>query len=101
MCDHLYETTSRYEAATKVLTFLLVCPICCFEEVVETLAYEPNFAPRVTGVPTAAEGNVCDDDRAAARRALDPELAVEGTEPVGGEAIRRRSRPVAPPPTAS
>ena len=80
MCDHLYETTSRYEAATKVLTFLLVCPTCRVEEVVETLEYEPNFAPLVTGVPTAAEGNVCDDDRAAARRAFDPELAVVDSE---------------------
>ena len=37
MCDHLYETTSPYETATQVLTFLLVCPICCVEEVVDTL----------------------------------------------------------------
>jgi hypothetical protein len=50
MCDHLYDATSRYETATKVLTFLLVCPVCRVEEVVETLEYEPNFAPRVTGM---------------------------------------------------
>ena len=48
MCDHLYDTTSRYDTATKVLTFLLVCPVCGTEDVVETLEYAPNFAPRVT-----------------------------------------------------
>jgi hypothetical protein len=58
MCDHLYETTSRYETATKVLTFLLVCPVCRVEEVAETLEYEPNFAPRVTGVTRSAPAAV-------------------------------------------
>jgi hypothetical protein len=43
MCDHLYDTTSRYETATKVLTFLLVCPVCRVEEVVETVD-EPTQA---------------------------------------------------------
>jgi hypothetical protein len=43
MCDHLYDTTSRYETATKLLTFLLVCPVCGIEEVVDTVEYEPNF----------------------------------------------------------
>jgi hypothetical protein len=54
MCDHLYETTSRYETATKVLTFLLVCPVCHVEEVVDTLEYVPNFTPRVTGITRSA-----------------------------------------------
>ena len=44
MCDHLHDSTSRYDAAAKVLTFLLVCPACGIERVVETLAYEPRPA---------------------------------------------------------
>jgi hypothetical protein len=43
MCNHLYDTTSRYEAESKLLTFLLVCPVCRIEKVVETVEYEPNF----------------------------------------------------------
>jgi hypothetical protein len=42
MCDHLHDTTSRYDAAGKVLTFLRVCRICGIEQVVETLEYEPK-----------------------------------------------------------
>ena len=48
MCDHLYDTTSRYDTPTKVLTFLLFCPVCGIEKVVETVEYEPNFVARVT-----------------------------------------------------
>jgi hypothetical protein len=58
MCDHLHESTSRYDAAAKVLTFLLVCPTCGIERVVETLEYEPRpawtswaTAQRQPGVP--------------------------------------------------
>ena len=42
MCEHLHHSTSRYDAAAKVLTFLLVCPTCGIERVVETLDYEPR-----------------------------------------------------------
>lgn len=45
MCDHLYDTTTRYDSNRKLLTFLLYCPICRTESVVETLAYEPAFRP--------------------------------------------------------
>ena len=51
MCDHLHDTTSRYDTAAKVLTFLLVCRICNVERVVETLEYEPRpvwTRPRAT-----------------------------------------------------
>jgi hypothetical protein len=41
MCEHLHESTSRYDAAEKVLTFLLVCRTCGIERVIETLDYEP------------------------------------------------------------
>jgi hypothetical protein len=42
MCDHLHESTSRYDAGEKVLTFLLVCRTCGIERVVETVEYEPR-----------------------------------------------------------
>ena len=42
MCDHLHDSTSRYDAAEKVMTLLLVCPTCGIERVVETLDYEPR-----------------------------------------------------------
>jgi len=44
-CDHLHETTSRYDRIEKQLTFLLVCRVCNTEKVVETMAYEPRFEP--------------------------------------------------------
>jgi hypothetical protein len=53
MCDHLYDSTSRYDAVSKLLTLLLVCPVCRIEQVVETLEYEPNFVPRA-GIGVAA-----------------------------------------------
>jgi hypothetical protein len=42
MCDHLHNSTSRYDAAEKVMTLLLVCPTCGIERVVERLEYEPR-----------------------------------------------------------
>jgi hypothetical protein len=42
MCEHLHDSTSRYDAAEKVMTFLLVCRTCGIERVVETLEYEPT-----------------------------------------------------------
>jgi hypothetical protein len=52
MCDHLFETTSRYDGERKVLTFLLFCPTCGTEQIVETLRYEPAFKQ---GAPSAGE----------------------------------------------
>jgi hypothetical protein len=43
MCDHLHDTTTRYDAGEKLLTFLLVCPSCRTEKVLETQHYEPRF----------------------------------------------------------
>jgi hypothetical protein len=58
MCDHLHETTSRYDAAEKLLTFLRVCRACGIEQIVETLEYEPKLvwtaggaAPRLAVLP--------------------------------------------------
>jgi hypothetical protein len=42
MCDDLHDSTSRYDAAEGVMTFLLVCRTCGIERVVETLEYEPR-----------------------------------------------------------
>jgi hypothetical protein len=42
-CDHFHEATSRYDHAKKRLTFLLVCPTCQTERVLETVPYEPRF----------------------------------------------------------
>jgi len=44
-CNHLHETTTRYDHARKLLTFLLVCPTCGTEKVVETQRYEPRYEP--------------------------------------------------------
>jgi hypothetical protein len=46
MCDHLFETTSRYDHEREVLTFLLFCPACETETVVDTLRYAPAFRQR-------------------------------------------------------
>ena len=46
MCDHLFDTTSRYDPERKLLTFLLFCPACETETVVETLRYAPAFRRR-------------------------------------------------------
>jgi hypothetical protein len=44
--EHLHHSTTRYDHDQKVLTFLLVCPICGTERVMETQHYEPRFEPR-------------------------------------------------------
>jgi hypothetical protein len=42
-CDHLHDATTRYDHAQKLLTFLLVCPVCRTEKVVDAQHYEPRF----------------------------------------------------------
>ena len=44
-CDHLHVSTTRYDHERKLLTFLLVCPACGTERVMETQHYEPRFQP--------------------------------------------------------
>jgi hypothetical protein len=51
MCDHLHEQTSRYDRSRRMLSFLLVCPVCETERVVETLEYEPRFRPCLVPAP--------------------------------------------------
>jgi hypothetical protein len=53
-CDHLHESTSRYDRAAKLLTFLLVCPVCQTEKVVEAHPYEPRFQPHAATQPAGA-----------------------------------------------
>jgi hypothetical protein len=56
MCEHLHDSTSRYDGAEKTLTFLLVCGTCGIERVVETLKYEPTPVWTSPGsAPTQAE----------------------------------------------
>jgi hypothetical protein len=46
-CQHLHETTTRYDKARKLLTFLLVCRVCDAERVVDIVRYEPHFQSAV------------------------------------------------------
>ena len=43
MCDHLHDTTTRYDPIEEVLTFLLICPVCRTERVLEKRHYAPRF----------------------------------------------------------
>jgi hypothetical protein len=56
MCDHLCETTSRYDRERRLLTFLLVCPECGTEKLVEQLSYEPRFRPGRTATDVTSGG---------------------------------------------
>ena len=40
-CDHLHESTTRYDQEQKVLTFLLVCPVGGTEKVMKTQHLSP------------------------------------------------------------
>jgi hypothetical protein len=44
-CDHLHDTTTRYDHERGLLTFLTVCRTCGTEKVVETQPYEPRYQP--------------------------------------------------------
>lgn len=49
-CDHLYETTSRYDRDAKRLDFFLFCPVCRTGRLIESLDYEPRFEPMLASV---------------------------------------------------
>jgi hypothetical protein len=53
-CDHVHDSTTRYDHDQKLLTFLLVCPVCGTERVMETQRYEPRFEPRPAPQPADA-----------------------------------------------
>jgi hypothetical protein len=44
-CDHLHDTTTRYDHDRKLLHFLRICPSCDTETVIETQPYEPRPVP--------------------------------------------------------
>ena len=44
-CDQMHDTTTRYDPVEKLLTFLLICPVCGTEKALETLHYKPRFQP--------------------------------------------------------
>jgi hypothetical protein len=53
-CEHMHDTTTRYEPLEQLLTFLLVCPVCGTERVIETLRYAPRFQPLPAAGSTGA-----------------------------------------------
>jgi hypothetical protein len=53
-CDQLHESTSRYDRTAKRLTFLLVCPVCQTEKVIETCDYEARFQSHAATAPAGA-----------------------------------------------
>jgi hypothetical protein len=53
-CDHLHESTTRYDHTRKQLSFLLVCPVCRTEKLVESVPYEPSFKPTPAQEPAGA-----------------------------------------------
>jgi hypothetical protein len=53
-CDHLHDTTTRYDPTEKQLSFLLVCPVCRTERLVDRIHYEPHFEPHPTAEPAGA-----------------------------------------------
>jgi hypothetical protein len=53
-CTHLHDSTTRYDHDKKVLTFLLFCPVCRTEKVIDALPYEPRFEPHAAGVSRGA-----------------------------------------------
>ena len=73
-CDHLHDTTTRYDHAQQLLTFLLVCPVCGTEKIVHAQHYEPRFQPsRASDLadagPTVQEPPVRGDERPMRRAA--------------------------------
>ena len=44
-CEHVRDTTTRYDRAQNLLSFLLVCEICGTEQLIQTIRYEPRFEP--------------------------------------------------------
>jgi hypothetical protein len=50
-CGHVHDTTTRYDHDRRLLTFLLVCPTCGTEKVLETQPYEPHFKPHAAPEP--------------------------------------------------
>ena len=54
-CGHMHDTTTRYDHEQKLLHFLLICPTCGTEKLIETQPYEPQFTPHATPEPAGAK----------------------------------------------
>ena len=67
-CEHLHDTTTRYDHSEKLLSFLLVCAVCRTERAIHTLHYEPRFEAH--GAPEPAGATVHLFARLAAAPAL-------------------------------
>jgi len=65
-CEHFHDTTTRYDHDRKLLTFLLVCPVCGTEKVIETMDYEPRFEPLPSNVQSIAPASAPASARGAA-----------------------------------
>ena len=50
-CEHLCQTTTRYDHCQKELSFLLVCAVCGTDELIETIQYEPRFTEHAVREP--------------------------------------------------
>jgi hypothetical protein len=75
-CDHLHDTTTRYDHDQKVLTFLLVCPVCRTEKVVESRHYEPRFQPApALRIADASAGATVDELPVRSSRRRLPDVA--------------------------
>jgi hypothetical protein len=57
-CGHLCDTTTRYDHDAKLLHFLLVCPTCGTEKLIETQPYEPRFTQHVQDQRASAGATV-------------------------------------------
>ena len=51
----MHDTTTRYDHARKLLHFLLICPPCGTEKLIETQSYEPQFTAHATPEPAGAK----------------------------------------------
>ena len=54
-CDHVHDTTTRYDHDSKQLSFLQTCHACSTQKVVETIPYDPSFKPHPA--PQPADGS--------------------------------------------
>jgi hypothetical protein len=68
-CDHLHDTTTRYDHAEKQLAFLQICHACGIEKVVETIPYEPRPKPHGAEGATVHELPLRRDSQPALRAA--------------------------------
>jgi hypothetical protein len=87
-CGHLHDSTTRYDHDQTLLTFVLVCPVCRTEKVIETQHYEPRFEPSPAQRADAADGATI--HQLPVRRLAIYELACEGNQ-LGIEGSRARA----------